>query len=185
MRPKVILRQMTKEEDSEVRKLANSQNAAAKLVKRAKILTEMLDDSSLTATDAGVRAGFSTGIGAVWVKRFNKKGVEGLKDKPRSGRKRVHDEKVRSQLVSLALQKPRSLEYPFELWTLERLQRAFEKKYEVRLGQSTIFKWMQAEGFKWKRQQSWFHDAEKHDPQFVEKRGPLSAVISNPQRRRV
>jgi hypothetical protein len=30
---------------------------------------------------------------------------------------------------------------------------------------------MEAEGFEWKRQQSWFHEAEKHDPEFVEKRG--------------
>jgi hypothetical protein len=29
---------------------------------------------------------------------------------------------------------------------------------------------MDEEGFEWKRQESWFHEAEKHDPQFVEKR---------------
>jgi len=28
-----------------------------------------------------------------------------------------------------------------------------------------------------KRQQSWFHDAEKHDPEFVEKRGALLRPI--------
>jgi hypothetical protein len=30
---------------------------------------------------------------------------------------------------------------------------------------------MDEEGFKWKRQQSWFHEAHKHDPEFAEKRG--------------
>jgi hypothetical protein len=30
---------------------------------------------------------------------------------------------------------------------------------------------MAEEGFRWKRQQSWFHEAEKHAPKFVEKRG--------------
>jgi hypothetical protein len=39
------------------------------------------------------------------------------------------------------------------------------------LSDSTIWEWVEGEGFKWKRQQSWFHEAEKHDPEFVEKRG--------------
>ena len=184
MRPKVKLRELTTEEETAVRKLANSNNAAAKLVKRAKIIVEMLEDPTLTATDAGVRAGFSTSIGSTWVRRFNEDGVEGLNDRPRSGAPRIYNEKTRSGLVSLALQKPRSLEYPFELWTLERLQIAFKERNDIQVAQSTILDWLAAEGFQWKRQQSWFHDAEQHDPQFVEKRGPSFAVISNHQRKR-
>jgi transposase len=79
---------------------------------------------------------------------------------------------LRSELINLALQKPGSLGYPFELWTLERLQDAFEERAGVHLSDSTIWSWMEAEGFSWKRQQSWFRDVEKHDPEFVEKRGP-------------
>ncbi len=179
MRPKVKLRELTANEEKTVRKLANSNNAAAKLVKRAAIIVAMLDDPALTATDAGVRSGFSTSSGSTWVRRFNDDGVEGLNDRPRSGAPRTYDEKPRSRLVNLALQKPRSLEYPFELWTLERVQTAFKEREGVRVAQSTILDWLAAEGFQWKRQQSWFHDAEQHDPQFVEKRGPSSAVILN------
>lgn len=180
MRPRVKLRQLTVDEEIAIRKLVNSQNAPIKLVKRATIIAEMLDDETLTATDAGIRAGFSNAIGATWVKRFNEAGIAGLQDRPRSGRKPLYDEKVRSNLVNLALQKPRSLAYPFELWTLERLQTAFEERTGIHIAQSTILAWMTSEGFQWKRQQSWFHDVEKHDPQFVEKRGPSSDVISNP-----
>jgi transposase len=180
MRPKIRLRLLSDEEEKAIRKLANSQNAATKLVKRSKILVELLDNEGLTATEAGVRVGFSTAIGAIWVRRFNEGGIEGLQDRPRPGRQRTHDEKVRSQLVSLALQKPRTLEYPFELWTLERLQKAFEARNSVHLAPSTILNWMAAEGFSWKRQQSWFAEVEKHDPHFVEKRGPLSVAISTP-----
>ena len=61
--------------------------------------------------------------------------------------------------------------YPFELWTLERLQRAFKERQGVHLSDSTIWTWMEEEGFQWKRQQNWFHEAEQHDPEFVEKRG--------------
>ena len=151
MRPKVKLRELTDEEQKAIRKLTNSKNAAAKLVKRAQIIVAMLDDKTLTATDAGVQVGYSTAIGSKWVRRFNEEGVDGLDDRPRSGAPRIHDEKVRSRLVSLALQKPRTLKYPFELWTLERLQVAFKEREEVRVAQSTILDWLAAEGFQWKR----------------------------------
>jgi transposase len=96
---------------------------------------------------------------------------DGLQHKKRPGRKPVHSQKTRSALVSLAQQKPNTLGYPFKLWTLERLQTAFKEREGVHLSDSTIWEWVEAEGFKWKRQESWFHEAEKHDPEFVEKRG--------------
>jgi transposase len=97
--------------------------------------------------------------------------VDGLQDKKRPGRKAVHGEKVRSALLSLAQQRPNTLGYPFKLWTLERLQTAFKEREGIHLSDSTIWEWVEGEGFKWKRQESWFHEAEKHDPEFVEKRG--------------
>jgi len=47
----------------------------------------------------------------------------------------------------------------------------------VHLSDSTIWTWMAEEGFEWKRQESWFHEAEKHDLQFVEKRGASSRLM--------
>jgi transposase len=116
------------------------------------------------------RYGWSSGRESL-VPWMNEEGLAGLEDRPRPGRKPTHSQEVRSGLISLALQKPRSLGYPFELWTLERLQRAFKERQGVHLSDSTIWTWMDEEGFKWKRQQSWFHEVEKHDPEFVEKRG--------------
>jgi len=45
---------------------------------------------------------------------------------------------------------------PNELWTLERLQRAFQERHGIYLSDSTIWTRMQEEGFRWKRQQSRF-----------------------------
>jgi len=106
-----------------------------------------------------------------WVKRFNAEGIAGLDDKPKAGRPPTRDPSVCSALIALARQKPDSLGYPFKLWTLERLQTAFQERNGVHLSDSTIWEWVEAEGFRWKRQQSWFHDAEKQDPEFAEKRG--------------
>lgn len=167
------LREVSAEEAEQIRKLASSRKQPLHLVKRAKIIQSMLDNPKLPADQAGMDAGYkSRDPGRKWVKRFNEHGIGGLEDKPRSGRPPTHTQTVRSSLISLALQKPDSLGYPFALWTLERLQRAFKEREGVHLSDSTIWEWVTAEGLKWKRQQSWFHEAEKHDPQFVEKRGP-------------
>ena len=172
MPKRIRLRALTTEEKAEIERLVASRKEPIRRVQRAKIIAAMMEDRNLMAGEAGLRAGYkSIGMGPMWVKRFNQEGVAGLEDRARSGRKPTHSQEVRSALISLALQKPRSLGYPFELWTLERLQRAFKERHGVHLSDSTIWTWMDEEGFKWKRQQSWFHEAEHHDPEFVEKRG--------------
>lgn len=173
MPKRIHLRALTEEEKAEIKRLAASRKESIRLVQRAQIIAALDENPALTATEAGYKAGFkSSAIGVLWVKRFNEGGLAGLQDRPRPGCKRTHDEKVRSALVDLALQKPRSLGYPFQLWTLERLQTAFQERQGVHLSDSTIWTWMDEEGFEWKRQQSWFEETEKHDPEFVEKRGP-------------
>jgi transposase len=135
----------------------------------------MLEDGGLYASEAGQKAGYASVVtGPIWVRRFNEKGIAGLEDQARPGRQPTHAREVHSQLISLATQKPSSLGYPFKLWTLERLQVAFQERYHIYLADSTIWEWLAAEGLEWKRQESWFHETEKHDPEFVEKRGASS-----------
>jgi len=166
------LRAVSSNEAEQIRKLANSRKQPLHLVKRAKVLQFLLDNPRLPAGKAGRLAGYKSDYpGCTWVKRFNEYGINGLEDQPRSGRPPTHTESVRSSLISLALQKPNSLGHPFALWTLERLQQAFEEREGIHLSDSTIWEWLDAEGLKWKHQQSWFHEVEKHDSQFVEKRG--------------
>ncbi len=172
MPKRIRLRTLTVEESEAINRLVTSRKESLRRVQRARIINAMDDDPHLTASEAGQLAGYkSNAIGPIWVKRFNEEGLVGLEDKPRPGRRPIHSQEVRGSLISLALQKPRSLGYPFELWTLERLQTAFWERHGTHLSDSTIWTWMDEEGFKWKRQQSWFREAEKHDPEFVEKRG--------------
>lgn len=175
MRTPVKLRTLTAEEVTEVKRLASSRKEPMRLVQRARIIAYMLEDSSLYASEAGRKAGYASVVtGPVWVRRFNEKGIAGLEDQPRPGRQPTHAQEVHSQLISLATQKPSTLGYPFTLWTLERLQVAFQERHHIYLADSTIWEWLAAEGLEWKRQESWFQEAEKHDPEFVEKRGALS-----------
>lgn len=172
MPKRIRLRALTTEENEAINRIVASRTESVRRVQRARIIKSMAEDQHLTASVAGQLAGFkSNAIGPIWVKRFNEAGLVGLEDKPRPGRTPLHSQAVRGALISLALQKPRSLGYPFALWTLERLQTAFREREGTHLSDSTIWTWLDEEGLKWKRQQSWFHDADKHDPEFVEKRG--------------
>ena len=147
-------------------------------MQRAQLIASMLDDPSLYASEADLQGGYRRPImGVTWVRRFNAEGVAGLQDKKRGGRQPTHSQAVRSALIGMVLQKLNTLGYPFKLWTLKRLQNAFEERKGVHLSDSTIWTWMAEEGFEWKRQQSWFHEAEKHDPQFVEKGGESSQLM--------
>lgn len=167
------LREVSEAEVSELRTLASSRTQPYRMVQRAKLIINMLDDETLTATQAAKQVGFqSSNSGACWVKRFNEAGIKGLSDKPKSGKPRTHSDEVRGQLIDLALRKPRSLDYPFELWTLVRLQTVFKERTGIHLSDSTIWEWLKEEGLHWKRQQSWFREVEKQDEAFVEKRGP-------------
>jgi hypothetical protein len=47
----------------------------------------------------------------------------------------------------LALQKPNTLGYPFKLWILERLQTTLLEREGIHLSDSTIWTWMDEEGF--------------------------------------
>jgi transposase len=166
---------VTAEEETEIRRLAASRKEPHNLMQRAKLIVAMLDTPNLYASHAAIQVGFpgeQTGIN--WVRRFNAEGVAGLQDKPKAGRSPTHDQTVRSTLIALARTKPKSLGYPFKLWTLERLQTAFQERNGIHLSDSTIWEWVEGEGFRWKRQESWFHDTEKADPAFVEKRGASS-----------
>ena len=66
------------------------------LKQRAKMIVSMLDDETLTATQAAQQAGFKSGnSGACWVKRLNEDGIQRLCDKQKSGKPRIHSDEVR------------------------------------------------------------------------------------------
>lgn len=186
MPKRIRLRAISDEEQQALGKLAASRKAPARLLQRARLIQAMGGEPALSPAQAARSVGFDNpDAGARWVRRFNDGGIAALEDRPRSGRPPTHDEALKGKLLSLALQKPHTLGLPFALWTLGRLQTAFQEREGLHLATSTIWEYVEAEGLQWKRQQSWFHAAEHHDAEFAEKRGPLSQPISNRRRARV
>lgn len=72
MRTSVKLRTLTAEEVTEIKRLASSCKEPIRLVQRARIIAYMVEDSKLYASDAGLKAGYTSVVtGPEWVRRFN------------------------------------------------------------------------------------------------------------------
>jgi hypothetical protein len=100
MRTPVKLRTLTAEEVTAIKRLASSRKEPILLVQRARIIASMLADQTLYPTEAGLKAGFaSTVTGPTW----DEKGIAGLEDQPRPGRKPTSGDEVHSELVGLAI----------------------------------------------------------------------------------
>ena len=164
------VRALTEEEANELDRLAHSRTAPHRVVQRAHII--WASAQGLRVPAIAQRVGLSALRVRTWIRRFNGRGLAGLADRPRSGRPRRHDESARGRVIALARTKPRHLGYPFALWTLARLQQALQAHHGLHVTPATIWKWLQAEGLVWRRQQSWFQATV--DADFVAKRGRSS-----------
>jgi transposase len=116
-----------------------------------------------------------------WLHRFNRHGLAGVVDAPRSGRPRPHEATARGTGSALARTKPRRLGYPFALWPRARLPQARQARHRLQVTPATIWPWRHAEGLVWKRQQRWFQGQE--DAAIVEHRGPSSRPTPRRSRR--
>jgi transposase len=166
----VKVRTLTEEEAQELTRWAHARTAPHRVVQRAQIIRASAHGETVPAIARQV--GLSAFRVRAWLRRFNQHGLAGLADAPRSGRPRRHDDNARGTVIALARTKPRSLGLPFALWTLARLRQALQERHGLGVTPATIWKWLQAEGLVWKRQQSWFQV--KVDAAFADKRGPSS-----------
>jgi transposase len=164
----VKVRPLTGEEAQELTRLAHARTAPHRLVQRAQIIWASAHGETVPAIARQVR--LSAFRVRVWLHRFHQHGLAGFADAPRSGRPRQHDDTDRGTVIALARTKPRSLGVPCALWTLARLQQALQERHGLWVTPATIWKWLQAEGLVWKRQQSWFQV--RVEAAFADKRGP-------------
>jgi transposase len=166
----LMVRALTAQEAEVLNRMAHSRTAPHRVVQRAQIVWASAHGETVPVI--ALQVGLSALRVRAWIQRFNREGLAGLHDAPRSGRPRRHDETARGTVIALARTKPRGLGLPFALWTLARLQQALRERHGLYVTPATIWKWLQAEGLVWKRQQSWFQVTV--DAAFTEKRGRSS-----------
>jgi transposase len=189
------VRELTADERHELERRARSRTEPARVVERARLILAVADGQ--TAPLAAVALGLVPNTGRRWVKRFNAAGLDGLEDRPRSGRPVTYGPDVVGEVLAAALTKPDTVGLPFACWTLDRLEAYLNEVKGIAIKRSRIDELLLDEGLRWRTQETWFGEraaapgrttsgpppgrptqteAERArlDPRFAQKRGPSS-----------
>ena len=102
-------------------KLASSRTAERRLVERAQIV--LLAGEGRPASEIAERVGCVAETARRQRARYEREGLDGLRDRPKSGRPATHDQAVRARLIALACTRPPDLDGGLrrERWTLREL----------------------------------------------------------------
>jgi transposase len=102
-----------------------------------------------------------------WLKRYMAEGPEGLLDAPRAGRSTIVTEEFRKLLLESVRLRPRSLELPYSMWTLQRLADFMAEKTGIRVSDETIRRELAKDGIVFSRPQ---HTISSPDPEYQVKK---------------
>ena len=102
-----------------------------------------------------------------WIKRFNAEGVTGLYDEPKSGAPKRVTEVYRERLLIVVRRRPRSLEQPYSLWTLQRLVDFMAEETGLRFSTETVRLILKANDIVISRPQ---HKVSSPDPEYEVKK---------------
>lgn len=167
MAKRIQLRTLTTEEQKAINKLSRSTTEPYRLVERARMI--MLAYEGMPVPQIAQKLDRSVPIVYLRLKRFQTEGLDGLTDKPGTGRKPIYSEKERGEMIALARTHPDKLDLPYGNWTLDRLVEQLKARKQIAVSRAQLARILKAEGLRWYREKSYF--TERPDPQFVEKRG--------------
>jgi transposase len=168
----IRVRALSTEEAAELGRMTRSHKLGAGLVRRAQIIQHAVD--GLSAPGIAAKMGLCGATVRFWLKRFNERGLPGLAEDMRSGRPPVYSAEERSAVITATLSRPADLGLPFASWTLDRLVAHLGEK-GIGMKRSRVSEVLQAEGLKWRQEETWF--GARVDPEFERKRGRSSASI--------
>ena len=166
VRKPLRLREMTADERSELTRLAGSRKAEARVVERAAVLLALADGEK--PAHIARRLGVSRVTVYGRLRRFNRVGLRALHDDPRTGRPATYTADQKAEAIAAALTKPADLGLPFGCWTLDRLAAYLSEQKGIPIKRSRIDELLQAEGLRWRTQETWF--GARVDPAFAQKK---------------
>jgi transposase len=180
--PKLLFARQAQDqrEQDRIHKLARSRHAPADIIMRAKMI--MASWTGKRTTAIALELGCHPQTVRERIQRFNAEGLEGLIDRPRSGRKCRITEAERSLIIGLVNHPPPgrlirhgngSLQAADETgsahWTLDSLTAAAQQR-GIAIQRSQVRRILRAEGVTWRGLHTW---ADSTDPEFAPK-GPRS-----------
>jgi len=145
---------------------AHSRTLEARLVERAKIIIKCIDGEPVTkiSKDLNIRPNTVTD----WRRRFEKEGIAGLYDLPRSGKPPQYGEKFRKQVLVALEQKPPPGQ---AVWDGPALAEYLNASVHA------VWRVLRKEGIYLNRQRSWCVST---DPMFAEKAADIIGLYLNP-----
>jgi transposase len=104
---------------------------------RAQIIL-LAAEKQLVAQEIGEIVRLSDQAVRKWLKRYTAEGIEGLKDMPRAGAPQKVTANYLEHLEAAVRRRPRSLDLPFSLWTLQRLADYMAEETGLRVEAETV-----------------------------------------------
>jgi len=101
-----------------------------------------------------------------WRRRFAVDRIKGLRDRPRSGRPRVHGPAVRAEVVAMACALPAEQDVPLSRWSCPEIARELAARCQVAVSASSVRRWLAADALKPWQHRSWISI---RDPDFEAK----------------
>ena len=92
--------------------------------------------------------------------------LKGLRDRPRSGRPRVHGPAVRAEVVAMACALPAEQDVPLSRWSCPEIARELAARCQVAVSASSVRRWLAADALKPWQYRSWISI---RDPNFEAK----------------
>jgi transposase len=109
-----------------------------------------------------------------WLKRWMAEGIAGLHDRPMPGAPPKITEVYKAQLLEAVRRRPRSLEQPYSLWTLQRLADYMAEQTGLRVSYETIRRLLKAADIVLSRPQ---HKINSPDPEYLVKKRRLKTSV--------
>ena len=110
-----------------------------------------------------------------WLKRYLAEGIEGLKDRPMPGAPPKVTKAYAEQLLSVVRRRPRSLEQPYSMWTLQRLADYMAEQTGIRVSDETVRKLLKEGEIVLSRPQ---HKINSPDPDYLLKKRRLKRPVT-------
>lgn len=141
----------------------------ARLRTRAQIIL-LAAERQLVAQEIGAIVRLSDQAVRKWLKRYVAEGIEGLKDMPRAGTPQKVTASYLEKLEAAVRRRPRSLNLPFSLWTLQRLADYMAEETGIRVEAETVRIHLKKLGIVLSRPQ---HKVSSPDPEYTVKKRRL------------
>jgi transposase len=153
-RTNIVLRNLTREEETTLQRLSKATSERVDTVRRAKALIAVAGGKSLT--QAAQEAGFkSSEAVSQLVERFNTQGLHALSIAPGRGRKATYDSQARVRILQEVQREPDREKETTATWSLKILEKTLRKSDLPRVGATTIGRVLHEAGYSVQQSRTW------------------------------